>query len=168
MTHSEIITWATEVTQELLKKGTKIHEADIIDGIITKFNKVKQEKYTIAKETNNKSDLVIFCKEKPLLVYEFKQYFKPISNTEIGQIKEDFNKLYKAHQTNSSCKTYFVLVSATSYTEDAEIENMDNFMDLSKGLNKGFQLNHINKTIHLYNRKKSIQPNFCVLSWEIK
>ena len=83
MTHSEIITWATEVTQELLKKGTKIHEADIIDGIITKFNKVKQEKYTIAKETNNKSDLVIFCKEKPLLVYEFKQYFKPIRNTEI-------------------------------------------------------------------------------------
>lgn len=168
MEHEKIITWATEVTQELLQKGSSIHEADIIDGIITKFNKVKQEKYSIDKEVNNKSDLVIYYKGKPLLIYEFKQYFKPIRNTEIGQVKEDFNKLYKAHQTNPSCKTYFVLVSAISYIEDAKIENMDNFMDLSKGLNKGFQLNHINKTIHLYNRKRLIQPNFCVLSWEIK
>ena len=168
MEHGKIITWATEVTQELLQKGNPIHEADIIDGIITKFNKVKQEKYSIDKEVNNKSDLVIYYKGKPLLIYEFKQYFKPIRNTETGQIKEDFNKLYKAHQTNFPCKTYFVLVSATPYIEDAEIKNMDNFMDLSKGLNKGFQLNHINKTIHLYNRKRSIQPNFWVLSWEIK
>ncbi len=168
MTHSEIITWATEVTQELLKKGTKIHEADIIDGIITKFNKVKQEKYTITKETNNKSDLVIFCKEKPLLVYEFKQYFKPIRNTEIGQIKKDFNKLYKAHQTNSSCKTYFVLVSTSDHIKDAETGEMENFMDLSKGSNRKFSINYINRHIYLYNRKRNVYPNFCILSWEIK
>ncbi len=168
MTHSEIIIWATEVTQELLKKGTKIHEADIIDGIIAKFNCTKHEKYSIDKEHENKSDLIVYHKGTPCLIYEFKQYFKSIRKTEIAEIKEDFGKLHKAYQTNSSCKTYFVLVSATSYIEDAKIENMDNFMDLSKGLNKGFQLNYINKTIHLYNRKRSSQPDFCVLSWEIK
>ncbi len=168
MTHPKIITWATEVTQELLQKGSKIYEANIIDGIIAKFNCTKHEKYSIDKEYENKSDLIVYHKGTPCLIYEFKQYFKPIRKTEIAEIKEDFGKFHKAHQKYSSCKTYFVLVSTSSYIEDAEIKNMDNFMDLSIGLNKIFKLDYIGKMIYLHNRKRAIQPNFCVLSWEIK
>lgn len=84
------------------------------------------------------------------------------------KLRKDFGKLHKAHQTHSSCKTYFVLVSTSSYIEDAKIERMENFMNLSVGLNKIFKLDYMGQMIYLHNRKRAIQPDFCVLSWEIK
>ena len=96
--------------------------------------------------------------------------YQPVACPEIriGRNTKDFGKLHKAHQTHSSCKTYFVLVSTSSYIEDAKIERMENFMDLSVGLNKIFKLDYMGKMIYLHNRKRAIQPDFCVLSWEIK
>lgn len=93
-----------------------------------------------------------------------------ISNSYIPytDLQKDFGKLHKAHQTHSSCKTYFVLVSTSSYIEDAKIERMENFMNLSVGLNKIFKLDYMGQMIYLHNRKRAIQPDFCVLSWEIK
>ena len=145
MEHRQIIDWAIEATQELLQKH-----------------------YTSDKEHENRSDLIVYHKGKPYLIYEFKKYFKPIRKSEIVEIQKDFGKLHKAHQTHSSCKTYFVLVSTSSYIEDAKIEGMENFMNLSVGLNKIFKLDYMGKMIYLYNRKRAIQPDFCVLSWEIK
>ena len=168
MEHRQIIDWAIEATQELLQKQGNIQETDIRDRIIEKFNIKRQRDYTSDKEHENRSDLIVYHKGKPYLIYEFKKYFKPIRKSEIVEIQKDFGKLHKAHQSHSSCKTYYVLVSTSSYIEDAKIEGMENFMNLSVGLNKIFKLDYMGKMIYLYNRKRAIQPDFCVLSWEIK
>ena len=168
MEHRQIIDWAIEATQELLQKQENVKETDIRDRIIEKFNSKKQKDYTCDKEHENRSDLIVYRKGKPCLIYEFKKYFNPIRKSAIAEIKEDFGKLHNAHQTHPSCKTYFVLVSTSFYIEDAKIEGMENFMDLSIGINKIFKLNYIGKIIHLHNRKRAILPDFCVLSWEIK
>ena len=155
MEHRQIIDWAVEATQELLQKQGNIQETDIRDRIIEKFNSKRQRDYTSDKEHENRSDLIVY-------------HFKPIRKSDIAEIRKDFGKLHKAHQTHSSCKTYFVLVSTSSYIEDAKIERMENFMNLSVGLNKIFKLDYMGQMIYLHNRKRAIQPDFCVLSWEIK
>ena len=111
MEHRQIIDWAIEATQELLQKQGNIQETDIRDRIIEKFNSKRQRDYTSDKEHENRSDLIVYHKGKPYLIYEFKKYFKPIRKSDIAEIQKDFGKLHKAHQTHSSCKTYFVLVS---------------------------------------------------------
>ena len=78
MEHRQIIDWAVEATQELLQKQGNIQETDIRDRIIEKFNSKRQRDYTSDKEHENRSDLIVYHKGKPYLIYEFKKYFKPI------------------------------------------------------------------------------------------
>lgn len=104
MEHRQIIDWAVEATQELLQKQGNIQETDIRDRIIEKFNSKRQRDYTSDKEHENRSDLIVYHKGKPYLIYEFKKYFKPIRKSDIAEIRKDFGKLHKAHQTHSSCK----------------------------------------------------------------
>ena len=85
MEHRQIIDWAVEATQELLQKQGNIQETDIRDRIIEKFNSKRQRDYTSDKEHENRSDLIVYHKGKPYLIYEFKKYFKPIRKSDIAE-----------------------------------------------------------------------------------
>ena len=95
MDHRQIIDWAIEATQALFQKQGNIQETDIRDRIIEKFNIKRQRDYTSDKEHENRSDLIVYHKGKPYLIYEFKKYFKPIRKSEIVEIQKDFGKLHK-------------------------------------------------------------------------
>ena len=88
MEHRQIIDWAVEATQELLQKQGNIQETDIRDRIIEKFNSKRQRDYTSDKEHENRSDLIVYHKGKPYLIYEFKKYFKPIRKSDIAEIRK--------------------------------------------------------------------------------